>query len=90
MASNNVRMKIKGMTCHSCEARVARALEAAGAHRVIADHRREEAVFRIEGEIDEAKLASAVREASSYSHFFHDYRPEAIEALQDETQHTPD
>ena len=74
MNPKKLRMKIYGMTCDHCEATVMRALESAGAREAKADFRREEAVFTVEGEVDEAKLAAAVRDAG--------YRPGAIETVE--------
>jgi mercuric reductase len=75
-------MKVKGMTYDNCEVSVVRALEGAGAREAKADFRREEAVFAVEGEANEAKLAAAIREAG--------YRPGAIEVLEAERPSGPD
>src|SRR3989304_798712 len=76
MNPKKLRMKVYGMTCDHCEATIAAALEEAGARDASADYRREEAVFTIEGEVDEARLAEAVRGAG--------YRPGGIEVLEAE------
>lgn len=82
MTYNKLRMKIKGMTCDHCEVSVTKALEGAGARDAKADFRREDAVFTVEDGADEAKLASAIREAG--------YRPGAIEVLEAERPAGPE
>ncbi len=82
MSLNKLRMNVKGMTCDHCEVSVVSALEGAGAREAKADFRREEAVFTVEGEADEAKLAAAVREAG--------YRPGTIEVLEAERPRGPE
>jgi len=69
-------MVVRGMTCDHCEVSVSKALEAAGAREPKVDFRREEAVFLLGSEVDEAKVAEAVRAAG--------YRPEKVEVLEAE------
>ena len=76
MSSSRLRMKIKGMTCDHCEGSVAEALAGAGAKGATADFRREEAVFIVDGAIDESKLSSAIADAG--------YRAGGIEVLEAE------
>ncbi|MFQ5828352.1 MAG: mercury(II) reductase [Candidatus Methylomirabilia bacterium] len=73
MAERRVRMRVRGMTCEHCEVSVAKALEGVGAREAKADFRREEAVFLLGSEIDEARVAEAIREAG--------YRPDKLEVL---------
>lgn len=61
MASHQLRMKGKGMTCDHCEVSVTKALEGAGACEATADFRREEAVSTVEEAVDEAKVAAALQ-----------------------------
>ena len=82
MAPTKLRMKVKGMTCDHCEVSVTKALEGTGARAAKADFRREEAVFTVEDGADEAKLASAIREAG--------YRPGTIEVLEAERPTGPE
>lgn len=60
MAEANRRMKIKGMTCPTCDRHVAQALAEAGATGVRADYRSGEAVFYADPEIPLADLEQAV------------------------------
>ena len=82
MAPTKLRMKVKGMTCDHCEVSVTKALEGTGARAAKADFRREEAVFTVEDGAEEAKLASAIREAG--------YRPGTIEVLEAERPTGPE
>lgn len=82
MPTTKLQMKIKGMTCEDCEVTVAGALEAAGARDAKANFRREEAVFTVEGEVDEAKLATAIKEAG--------YAPGSVEVLEAERPTGPE
>jgi len=75
-------MKVKGMTCEHCEVTVVKALESAGAREAKADFRRQEAVFTIEGGVDEAKLAAAIKEAG--------YRPGTVEVVEAERPAAPE
>lgn len=57
------RMQVGGMTCDSCNTHVQRALERAGATGASADWRRGEALFDIEGEVDNEALAESIGDA---------------------------
>ena len=57
-------MKIEGMMCPHCEARVKKALEAfPEVAEATPSHEKNNAVIRLSGEIDVAKLKAAVEEA---------------------------
>lgn len=73
MADRPMKMRVRGMTCTSCERHVAQALQQAGARQVQADWRRAEAVFAVPEGIDLARLAGAVAEAG--------YTPGAVQEL---------
>jgi mercuric reductase len=68
-----MRMRVGGMTCESCERHVARALESAGAREVRADWRRGEALFALPEGVALEPLAQAVTQAG--------YDPGAVEVL---------
>ncbi len=67
------QMTIEGMTCTDCEAHVTRALELAGATRVVADFRRGEARFWAAPEFSEKVARAKVKQAG--------YRPETIQHI---------
>src|SRR6266852_7070147 len=66
-------MRVDGMTCPSCEHHVENALREVGAHDVEADFRRGEALLSLDGQLDNAMLATAVQDAG--------YKPGPIERL---------
>lgn len=67
------KMTIEGMTCNDCEVHVTRALESAGATRVVADFRRGEARFWAVPGFSEEKARAKVKQAG--------YRPVTIQHI---------
>jgi mercuric reductase len=73
MAEQQVKIKVKGMTCTSCEEHVVKALEEAGAKSVTASFRRGEADFKVTEGSDLSVFTGAIEETG--------YEPGEIEAL---------
>jgi mercuric reductase len=75
------RMKVKGMTCDSCNTHVERALVGAGGLEAKANWRRGEAFFSMEGNLERTALAEAVSEAG--------YQPKEIEVIEETPEVRP-
>jgi mercuric reductase len=73
MAEQQVRMKVEGMTCTSCEGHVINALEEAGARNIKVSFRQNEAQFSVSEQEDLARFTHVVAETG--------YRPGNIEIM---------